>query len=81
MDLNQRLDAAMAGRHQSTQHFQQMFVHSHLPPHLAEVSSLFQALVLELITRLHDGPELITGLRKLLEAKDACVRQAVIQSH
>lgn len=30
------------------------------------------------VHNLKDGPELTTGLRKLLEAKDCLVRQAVI---
>ena len=76
---NEDLDRAMSGRHVSTTHFQQMFVHSHLPPDLAKISSLFGELVIKLLASLGDGPEFTVGLRKLLEAKDAFVRQAVIE--
>lgn len=53
----------------------------HLPPHLQVVSRACQQLAFELTTILPDGPELTVGLRKLLEAKDAFVRQAVLAHH
>jgi len=52
------------------------FKWEHLPPHLQEVSRPFGELAHEMADRL-DGPELTAGLRKLLEAKDCCVRAAL----
>ena len=74
-----RMMVQMQGRHPSTQHFEPMFAYGHLPARLAEVSELLHDVVVDILTRLpEDGPELIVGLRKLLEAKDAFVRHAVL---
>lgn len=53
------------------------FEYAHLPPHLREVSEKFGRLAQDLEASLPSGPEKSTGLRKLLEAKDACVRAAL----
>lgn len=53
------------------------FEYSHLPPRLAEVSSLFSEVAHEVFHRLPAGPETSTALRKLLEGKDAAVRAAL----
>ena len=53
------------------------FSYSHLPPHLREISRKFYELAHELVDVLNPGAELSTALRKLLEGKDAAVRQAV----
>lgn len=66
-----------AGRHPSTVAIAQHFTYEHLPPHLAEVSRECCELAGVMIEALSDGPELTTGLRKLLEAKDCFVRSAV----
>lgn len=66
-----------AGRHPSTQHLARWFAFGHLPPGLAEISERCQHLAGLMIRDLPDGPELTTGLRKLLEAKDAFVRAAL----
>jgi hypothetical protein len=66
-----------ADRHPGTQHFVPLFAHEHLPPRLQEVSRPCAALATEMVAALDDGPELTAGLRKLLEAKDCFVRQAV----
>lgn len=50
------------------------FAYSQLPPHLQEVSKPFCELAHHLVSTLPAGPELSAGLRKLLEAKDCCVR-------
>lgn len=50
------------------------FAWEHLPPHLAEVSSLFAELALAVCNKTEPGPERTVALRKLLEAKDAAVR-------
>ncbi len=53
------------------------FVYSHLPEKLQEVSQAFAFLANEVDTKLPNGPEKSTALRKLLEAKDAAVRAAL----
>jgi hypothetical protein len=66
------------GRHPSTQHFTHLFDHEHLPEDLAAVSQVASTTAQLWIDSLKDGPELTTALRKLLEAKDAAVRQRVL---
>lgn len=70
----------MAARHPSTEHFHQLFAYDHLPQHLQSVSKPFCDLKDLLLGLLLDGPELSAGLRKLVEAKDCAVRQAVIDN-
>lgn len=65
-------------RHPSVAHFEPLFAYGHLPEHLQAVSGPFGELALELLEVLKDGPELSAALRKLVEAKDCAVRQAVI---
>jgi len=55
----------------------QYFKYDHLPEHLQKVSKPVGELAKQMDELLPDGPEKSTGLRKLLEAKDAFVRQAV----
>jgi hypothetical protein len=50
------------------------FEYAHLPPHLQEVSKPIGDLARAMDEQLPDGAEKSTGLRKLLEAKDALVR-------
>lgn len=69
-----------AGRHPSTAHFAQLFAYKHLPSHLQAVSAPFGQLAEQMLAVLRDGPELSAGLRKLVEAKDCLVRQAVIDA-
>lgn len=68
-------------RHPSTAHFKPLFAWEHLPQHLQNVSIRFALLANQLLGMLDDGPELTVALRKLLEAKDAAVRQAVLDRH
>lgn len=70
----------MAARHPSTEHFHQLFAYAHLPARLQAISQPFADLKDQLIAVLKDGPELSTALRKLVEAKDCAVRQAVIDN-
>lgn len=65
-------------RHSSTEHLLSLFEWGHLPQHLQDVSRPVGHIAHEMVMTLDDGPELTTGLRKLLEAKDCFVRQAVI---
>ena len=56
----------------------QYFESDHLPDALATVSEQCGELARKMAQTL-DGPELDTGLRKLLEAKDCFVRAALTQ--
>ena len=65
-------------RHQATQQVTRWFEYRHLPAGKPRhVSALCAAMAGELLRELPDGPELTTGLRKLLEAKDCLVRAAI----
>jgi len=64
----------LAGRHQSTVGIARFFEYTHLPERLRPISELCHDLAEAMISELPDGPELTTGLRKLLEAKDCFVR-------
>jgi hypothetical protein len=72
------MEQRVIGRHPGTVHLIKLFAWSHLPPDLRHVSRRFADLAMGVAVVLKDGPELTTGLRKLLEAKDCCVRQAVL---
>jgi hypothetical protein len=63
-------------RHPGTTQLLGFFGYDHLPPLLQAVSAPCHDLAFDMATTLPDGPELTAGLRKLLEAKDAFVRQA-----
>lgn len=67
-----------SARHPSVKHYEALFAWSHLPPHLAMVSRPFADTAREILALVTDGQELSACLRKLLEAKDCAVRQAVI---
>lgn len=64
--------------HPSTVHVLEFFEYEHLPGHLQEISRPLSELAYTMAISLGQGPELTTGLRKLLEAKDCLVRQAVL---
>lgn len=65
--------------HPATNHIMQFFAYEHLPPRLQQVSKLFAELAHEMAISF-SGPELTAGLRKMLEAKDCCVRAAVAKT-
>jgi hypothetical protein len=65
-------------RHPSVAHFQALFDYAHLPQPLQEVAAPFADIAEGQLEVLDDGQELSAGLRKLVEAKDCCVRQAVL---
>ncbi len=71
------LTDAVQGRHPATAGIARYFTYTHLPPKLQAVSQPFADLAEQMIRMLPDGPELTAGLRKLLEAKDCCVRAAL----
>jgi hypothetical protein len=64
-------------RHPATTQLLRWFEYDHLPPHLQDISQEFKILANIMVKALPDGPELSTGLRKLLEAKDCMVRAAI----
>ena len=63
--------------HPAIEHLLKYFKYEHLPEHLQKVSKHFGELALKMARELPDNPETTTGLRKLLEAKDCCVRALV----
>ncbi len=71
------LERALNHRHPGTVGVARHFRYAHLPLHLQALSEPCAGLALDMITQLPDGPELTTGLRKLLEAKDCFVRAGV----
>lgn len=60
-----------------SEHIEQFFAYSHLPPHLQAVSKPFGELAAHIIETLPRNPERTVALRKLLESKDAAVRALV----
>lgn len=73
----EELEELAEGRHPGTVHLIRLFAWSHLPPLLQEVSRPCAVLAVEMLGKLGDGPELTAGLRKLREAKDCFVTQAL----
>lgn len=65
------------GRHPGTVHLVKLFAWAHLPTPLWVISAQSGTLALAMVDQLPDGPELTTGLRKLLEAKDCFVRASI----
>jgi hypothetical protein len=74
---NDARKAAIADRHPATIGILRHFASDHLPEHLQRVSRPCVDLAGMMVDALPDGPELTTGLRKLLEAKDCFVRAAL----
>jgi hypothetical protein len=68
----------MPTRHPATTQLLGFFEFEHLPPFLQAVSAPCHDLAFDIASTLPDGPELTAGLRKLLEAKDCFVRQALV---
>lgn len=74
-----RRDRWKSQRHPATAHFAPLFDFEHLPVGtLRDVSEICANMAELQVGRLDDGQELSAGLRRLLEAKDCFVRQAVI---
>lgn len=67
----------LAERHPGVVELLSFFEYGHLPEHLQDVSRPLGDVAHEMVAVLPDGPELTTGLRKLLESKDCFVRQAL----
>jgi hypothetical protein len=68
-----------SGRHFSTQEKMRWLVpNPNLPSGLpADVSEMFCELGVNLASVLDDGPQLTIALQRLIDAKDAAVRQAI----
>ena len=62
--------------HPATEAILAYFEHGHLPPRQSQIASHFRSLARFMAENL-EGPELTAGLRKLLEAKDCCVRASL----
>jgi hypothetical protein len=60
----------LEGRHPGTVGIARYFAHEHLKTPLRGVSQQCHDLAEEMIGTLPDGPELTTGLRKLLAAQE-----------
>lgn len=69
--------AGGSGRHPHVFAILRYFSWSHLPVHLQPVSRTMAETALKMCGMVPDSAELVTGLRKLLEAKDAFVRAAL----
>jgi len=65
-------------RHPGVQHFRGLFNYEHLSEDAQRYSRPFAELAQFLVDNCKDGAELTTALRKILEAKDAAVRQALL---
>jgi hypothetical protein len=63
--------------HPGTEQILRHFDYAHLPEELQQVSRPIGELAQKMAEDLPNGPEVTTGLRKLLEAKDCFVRAAV----
>lgn len=66
-----------ADRNPATTGLLRYFQYAHLPERQQAVSRPCADLAHTLVDQLPDGPQLTTGLRKLLEAKDCFVRAAL----
>lgn len=64
-------------RHPSVTHLMRWFSYEHLNGKPRAISVCCARLADDMVRELRDGPELSAGLRKLLEAKDCFVRQAL----
>lgn len=66
-------------RNPATQHVLRLLVpNPHLEGVAGDIAQLYWQLAGDLTDMTKDGPELTSGLRKLLESKDCTVRQALM---
>lgn len=68
-------------RHPSVEAITRFFEYEHLPEPLRFISFACSELKDTILARVEDDPELVIGLRKLLEAKDCFVRATVAQEN
>lgn len=70
----------ISDRHYATRELWRFFGYDHIKDdQMREVSARCQWVASEMIQSLPDSPQLTTGLRKLLEAKDCFVRAGMPQ--
>lgn len=69
--------SAAVDRHPSVAQVLRHFAWSHLPVKLQAISKNCANLATQMCAMIPDDPELVVGLRKLLEAKDCFVRAAL----
>lgn len=75
--MDNEIDIA-ADRHPGTRHLMKTLrPNPNLPDSLRHIAELTWNLAVHLLEDLDDGPELTAGLRKLREAKDCFVLQAL----
>lgn len=67
-------DSILEGRHPGVVSIMAFFAWGHLPPNLMTPSRLVSEVAWEMVDNIPDSPELVAGLRKLLESKDCFVR-------
>ena len=75
--IDTRRGEDMGELHPATRTILRYFTYEHLPEHLQVVSRPLCDLAYTLALSVPHGPELMAGLRKLLEAKDCFVRAAM----
>ena len=71
------IDEVMDTKRPETRKLLRFFAYDHLSPQLQQVSAPFWNLAFTLIYTQEEAPELTVALRKLLEAKDCAVRNAL----
>ena len=74
---NRRAAAEMSDAEQ-VEFIMQFFKYGHLPMELQVVSKPLHDIAREMAESLQPSPELVVGLRKLLEAKDCFVRSRLV---
>jgi hypothetical protein len=79
--MSDELAEALEGRHPATREVAQFFTFNHLPMgRIRGASVTCHDLAVSMLLTAPDSPELTTGLRKLLEAKDCFVRCQVART-
>ncbi|SKX81095.1 Uncharacterised protein [Mycobacteroides abscessus subsp. bolletii] len=75
------MSATESSRHPATENLSRWLTpNPNLPVRPRTVAAIFAETRDRLLDALQDGPELSAGLRHLLEAKDACVRQSLLDT-
>jgi hypothetical protein len=72
--------ANLENRHPATQEKARWFDYEHLPSDQRQVSVEFARMATTVIARLMDGPQLTIALQHLIDAKDAAVRQSIVDA-
>ena len=70
-----------AERHPGTRHVLKFFDYDRFPEEIKPIGWAFHDLAHGLVAKLPDDPELVAGLRKLMEARNCMIRLAFDQLH